>query len=125
MRHFSHTSIFILLIIVSSSCRKDKYTSPNNNSSTTVSCDTTNVTYSNTLKPIFDNYCVGCHNMSNMSGGYALDTYMGCVNCANSGRLMGAIQWLPGYSAMPQGGNKLSNCDIAKIQKWINNGKPN
>ncbi len=94
-------------------------------SNTSIACDTANITYTNTIKPIFDTYCVGCHNMGNMSGGYTLDTYMGCVNCANSGRLMGSIQWLTGYSAMPKGGAKLSDCNIAKIQKWINSGKPN
>lgn len=95
------------------------------NINTSTACDTTNVTYTNTIKPIFDTYCVGCHNVGNASGGYALDTYVGSVNCANSGRLMGSIQWLTGYSTMPKGDAKLSDCNIAKIQKWINSGKPN
>lgn len=92
---------------------------------TAASCDTSTVTYTNGVKQIFDTYCTGCHNMSNQSGGYALDTYMDCKNCANSGRLMGALKWLSGYSAMPKSGNKLSDCNIAKIQRWINSGKPN
>lgn len=99
-----------------------------NCSSSSLNCDTTQtITYTNSVKQIFDTYCAlsGCHTSMSMSGGYALDTYTGCVNCANSGRLMGAIQWLAGYSAMPKGGSKLSDCDIAKIQKWINSGKPN
>jgi cytochrome c5 len=93
--------------------------------SNSTSCDTTNVTYTNSIKTIFDTYCTGCHNASNPSSGFALDTYSGAVNCANSGRLLGAVQWMSGYSAMPQGGSKLSDCNIAKIQKWINSGKPN
>lgn len=102
------------------------YTRGDCNTQNSTTCDTAqSITYTNTIKAIFDTYCVGCHNMSNPGGGYALDTYMGCVNCANSGRLMGAIKWLTGYSAMPKGGNKLSDCNIAKIQKWINSGKPN
>ncbi|MCX7729417.1 MAG: hypothetical protein N2203_08100 [Bacteroidia bacterium] len=88
-------------------------------------CDTSTVTYTNSLKSIFDTYCVGCHNSSNMGGGYALDTYSGCVSCANSGRLLGAVKWQTGYSAMPKNGSKLNDCAIAKIQKWINSGKPN
>lgn len=102
------------------------YTRGDCNTQNSTTCDTAqSITYTNTIKAIFDTYCVGCHNMSNPGGGYALDTYMGCVNCANSGRLMGAIKWLTGYSAMPKGGNKFSDCNIAKIQKWINSGKPN
>lgn len=92
----------------------------------TISCDTSqSITYTNSIKQIFDTYCVGCHNANNMGGGYALDSYAGCVNCANSGRLLGAIKWLSGFSPMPKGGSKLSNCNIAKIEKWINSGKPN
>jgi cytochrome c5 len=88
-------------------------------------CDTTNVTYTNSIKAIFDNNCTGCHNTSNPAGGYALDTYSGAVNCANGGKLLGAIKWLNGYQQMPPSGPKLSDCNIAKIQKWINSGKPN
>jgi hypothetical protein len=30
-----------------------------------------------------------------------------------------------GFKAMPQGGNKLDQCDINKIQKWVNAGALN
>lgn len=87
-------------------------------------CDTNQtVTYSNSVKSTMDTYCVGCHNASSPGGGYALDTYNGVVNCANSGRLVGAIEWLSGYSQMPKGGSKLNACQIAKIKKWIATGK--
>lgn len=91
-------------------------------------CDTTiSITYNNNVKIIFDTYCIssGCHNSMTMAGGYALDNYTGCKNAAQSGRLLGAIKWLPGYSPMPKGGGKLSDCDIMKIEKWINSGMPN
>ncbi len=95
-----------------------------NNSNT--SCDTTaSITYNNNIKAIFNAYCTGCHNTSSPAGGYSLDNYTGAKNCAQSGRLLGAIQWLSGYSPMPQGGNKIPDCDITKIQKWINSGMPN
>lgn len=108
-------------------CTKTKYIPPQSNGSSSVSnCDTTSsITYNNTIKSIFDNHCISCHNASNMSGGFALDTYSGAVNCANSGRLLGAIKQLPGYIPMPLSSNKLSDCDIAKVQRWINTGKPN
>ena len=38
---------------------------------------------------------------------------------------MGAINHLNGYAAMPQGGGKLTDCEISKLQKWIDNGKLN
>lgn len=90
----------------------------------TSTCDTNQtITYSNSIKSIVDTYCVGCHNASSPGGGFALDTYNGVVNCANSGRLVGAIEWQSGFSSMPKGGSKLNACDIAKIKKWIATGK--
>jgi len=91
----------------------------------TTTCDTTNVTYTNSIKTIFDTYCTGCHSTSNPSGGYAFDTYSGAVNSANSGKLLGAIKWQNSFQQMPPNGPKLSDCQIAKIEKWINSGKPN
>jgi len=90
----------------------------------TSTCDTNQtITYNNSIKSIMDTYCVGCHNASNPGGGFALDTYNGLVNCANSGRLVGSVEWQNGFSPMPKGGNKLNACDIAKIKKWIVTGK--
>jgi len=120
-------TIFIILsVIVNYRCRKDKYVIPHSVSNTNVNnCDTSNITYTNSIKTIFDTNCTGCHNTANPSGGWALDTYNSAKNCAQSGRLLGAVKWLSGYSPMPQGGNKLPNCDILKIEKWINSGMPN
>jgi mono/diheme cytochrome c family protein len=87
-------------------------------------CDTNQtITYNNAIKSIMDAYCAGCHNASSPAGGFALDTYNGVVNCANSGRLVGSVEWQSGFSPMPKGGNKLNACDIAKIKKWIVTGK--
>ena len=87
-------------------------------------CDTTVFTYSGAVAPIINTYCKGCHNAASLGGGIDLSTYTG-VKASASGRLMGSINHLAGYSAMPQGGNKLSNCSLRQIQKWINAGKLN
>jgi hypothetical protein len=87
-------------------------------------CDSTNVTYTVTLKPILQTYCVGCHSNSNPSFGVNLSTYAGVVAVANTGQLMGAIRHDQGYFPMPKGGNMLSPCNIDLFQIWINNGKP-
>jgi hypothetical protein len=36
-----------------------------------------------------------------------------------------SIKHLPGFSAMPQTGGQLSQCEITAIEKWIVNGHPN
>jgi hypothetical protein len=95
-----------------------------NNRCDSAGCDSTNVTYTLTIKPVLDSWCVGCHGGLNPENGLSLETYEEAVACANGGRLMGAIRQQPGYVAMPNGGGKLSSCEIALFQKWINTGKP-
>lgn len=95
-----------------------------NNYCDEINCDTVNVTFSETVFPIIQNRCLGCHSGSSPSGGISLETHADIVAVANSGALMGAIRHEPGYSQMPQNGAKLSDCNIAQIQKWIDDGTP-
>ena len=89
-------------------------------------CDTSNVTYSTTIKGLLNTYtCLTCHIGSNPSGGFALDTYTGVKTKVNDGTFWGAINHLPGFSPMPQGYIKMSDCDIKKVKTWIDAGAPN
>jgi len=100
--------------------------SSSSNTTTTV-CDTSAaVLFSATVKPIMDAKCAtsGCHDVSG-AGGYSLNTYAGVKACVTSGRFMGSMNQTSGFKAMPQGGNKLDQCDINKIQKWVNAGALN
>lgn len=90
-----------------------------------VKCDSTKYSFSKNLQPILQNRCVGCHNASNKGGGIDLSSYTGVKATVTSNRLMGSLYWTSGFSAMPKGGNKLSACEIAQFQKWINAGSPN
>jgi len=89
-------------------------------------CDTITVTYELTVKPILEANCFSCHNAGNPSGGIDLTDFSKLTSLAADGKLMGSIKHLNGYSPMPQGSNRLSDCDIAKIDKWIriNDFKP-
>ncbi|NPD45450.1 MULTISPECIES: c-type cytochrome domain-containing protein [unclassified Lentimicrobium] len=91
----------------------------------TETCDVNNVTYSGTVKPIMEASCVSCHQQSNPSGGVRVDTYEELKKVADDGRLWGSINHEGGYSAMPLGGSKLSDCSLLQIQKWIADGSPN
>lgn len=88
-------------------------------------CDTGMFTYSGAVAPILTTYCKGCHNPSSPGGGVDLSTYTAVKSVATSGGLMGSINHLSGYVAMPQGGNKLQDCQITQIEKWIQAGMPN
>lgn len=88
-------------------------------------CDSTVFTYAGAISPLMTNYCKGCHNPSSAGGGIDLSMYAGVRSVALNGKLMGSITHQPGYIAMPQGGNKLSDCKIIQVQKWVNAGSPN
>jgi hypothetical protein len=90
-------------------------------------CDTTNVTYFTTIRNILQvNACLSCHSGSGTIGGnIALDNYNSLKVYVQNGRLYGSMNHNPGYVAMPQGGNKVSDCDLTKVRIWINAGIPN
>lgn len=90
-------------------------------------CDTTNVTYSQTIVPVLQNNgCLTCHSGSAAAGGnISLDNYAGVKTYTANGRFYGSISQSPGYIAMPLGGNKVNSCDLAKVKAWINAGIPN
>ena len=88
------------------------------------SCNTENVSFTTYIKPALAS-CTSCHKTGNTRGGINLDSYQGFKIAAESGRLLGAIKWSPGYMAMPQGSLKLPECTINKVKSWIDAGAPN
>lgn len=87
-------------------------------------CDTVNVKYSTHIKPLIQNYCQGCHSGAAPGGGIDLVTYAGVKSIADNGKFFGSISYLPNYKAMPQNGNKLTDCQILVVKLWINQGAP-
>jgi hypothetical protein len=90
-------------------------------------CDTTsNMSYQTHISPILNNSCGAnnnCHNTSGAGGGVILETFAGVKSSVESGKLISAIIWDGNASQMPKGSpSKLSDCSIAKIQKWVNAG---
>jgi len=86
------------------------------------SCDTLNITYNTTIKPIFDNYCVGCHGAGasfNFDGYTPLSSYL----TTSSQKLIDNINYV-GSQPMPPTA-KLSSCYLRQIELWINAGYPN
>ena len=88
-------------------------------------CDTTIVTFSGTVWPLMQTWCMGCHSGSNAGGGIPIENYNNLVTIANNGKLMGTITHSAGYSPMPKSSDKLSDCQIAEIRIWIEDGTPN
>ena len=94
-------------------------------------CDSVNVTYSQTIwSGIIQKTCYGCHNGASASGGIHLENYNDIsaaaqIAAGQPGSLYGAVSHHPNNSHMPKNGNKLSDCKLAQIRKWINDGTPN
>ena len=81
--------------------------------------------YNLTIKNILNTYCNGCHSGSFPSGNIDLTTWANVRVQALKGKLYGSVAHLTGYKAMPQEGNKLDNCKITQINKWITQGALN
>lgn len=90
----------------------------------TSECDTNNFRFQTAIQPMINTNCKGCHNAIQASGGIRLDDYNSVKAVAENGKLIATIKHDPGYSPMPKGGNKLSDCKITQVRKWIADGAP-
>jgi hypothetical protein len=88
-------------------------------------CDSNQFKYSANISIIINSYCTGCHSGTAASGNIDLSTYNTVKIQATNGRLVGAVTHAAGYSAMPKNANKLSDCQITQIKKWVTAGALN
>jgi hypothetical protein len=90
-------------------------------------CDTTNVEFSSSIKPVLQQYCLTCHSNSSalsFGGNIMLEDHADVKIRADNGELYGSVAHLPGYSPMPKGGSKIDDCNISVIKSWIDSGSP-
>ena len=88
-----------------------------------IPCDTTNITYA-TVRPIFENNCVRCHNEFTNYFDIKLSSYDNVKAAAQSGYLIKAVNHLPDVVPMPFQLPKLGDCEVRKITIWIQNNTP-
>lgn len=88
-------------------------------------CDTLQSSYAAQIAPIMDNYCNGCHSQAATGGGILLNSYELTKASAQSGKLLASVKHTGAASPMPKGGNKLNDCQIIQIERWISNNYPN
>jgi hypothetical protein len=96
-----------------------------NNSCEPSACDTVNVTYSGTIRPIIESRCQGCHSGATPQGGLDFSQWSVLNAVAADGRLAGAIQHDPDFASMPPSGSPLSDCRVDQFLIWIEAGAPN
>lgn len=88
-------------------------------------CDTTNVTYTSHILPLLEANCLSCHDASTASGNVILEGYNQVKIYSDNGAFLGTISHSGSFSNMPQGGNKLPDCDIDQVRTWIEAGAQN
>ena len=115
-------AIAISGIFLISSCYYDKedllYGNPNAPCTDTIS----NISYSQHVVPVLQQYCYNCHTGNFPSGGITMGNYNADKAIAQTGRLYGSISHSPGYKPMPENMSKLNSCQILAIRKWIDAG---
>lgn len=92
-----------------------------------INCDTIDVSYSQDIKPILQNYCYRCHAANIATAGVILEGYANVKAKAETivdgkSLLVGVTSHLPGFPQMPRNSPKLAACHIAKIRKWVEDG---
>lgn len=88
-------------------------------------CDTLNVSYNLDVNPILQNRCYVCHGNNNTVSVYEFEGYLDLVNFIEKGKFLGAIKREGGFLAMPQGADKMPDCEIGILEAWINQGRKN
>ena len=124
IKYIISTSLIILMI----GCYYDKKDQIYPASATTTTCDTSNITYSTTIKALINTNCNACHSTAACAangGGIALDNYTVLYNYVSSGKFYNSIAQNGLASAMPKNLAKLDQCTINKFAIWINKGALN
>lgn len=117
MRKFKNIAYLFTLISLFGNCTSD------NEEDLVGFCDTTNLKYSD-LTYIFTNVCKACHSYElTYREGILFEDYQTTKASVNTGLVLPAIKHEGPYK-MPFELPKLDDCDIDKIETWINNGMP-
>jgi hypothetical protein len=85
-------------------------------------CKTNDMSYANNVLPILTDNCYSCHNQASNQGGVTLEGYSNLKTYADNGKLVNVINHEPGFPEMPQNAAQLAQCQIDKIEAWVNQG---
>lgn len=84
-------------------------------------CDTTNLSFSTDIQPIFEQSCVSCHSGANPSGNLRLGIYSEIKDAV----LNNSVVYRAGPNgSMPPSGVKIDLCKWNKLKAWVNAGMP-
>ncbi|MCX6277311.1 MAG: hypothetical protein NT004_04340 [Bacteroidetes bacterium] len=116
-------SSFLILLIMFTGCYNDN----EYDLYPFIACDSSNVTYSQTISLIMTANCNVCHSSLVPNGNVVTDNYNRLSSLAKSvnDSLWAAVNHISPLKPMPKNAAQLSSCDLGKIKQWINAGAPN
>lgn len=125
MKNFIYFGLILFgIFAIASSCSEDE---PDDNGDGNT-CVTTNLTYNINIKSIIDSNCAlpACHSSAQASTTGSLDGYAAVSDYASQSVFLRAIKHENNATAMPYPPDTpmLSDCNISKIEAWINDGLP-
>jgi len=90
-------------------------------------CNLDSVKFGTVIQPIMNQSCAlsGCHDAATAMYGINLSSYAGVQAIAADGRLVSTTTHANGVSPMPKNMDKLDDCKLSQIQKWVAAGAPN
>jgi len=121
--------VFVVVMFMLVACKSSKNAASDNNKKS-ANCNA-GLSLEKDIKPILTLNCntlygdggYGCHNGGKSPGfSFGQQFESSIKKAATNGKLLGSIKHIKGFSKMPQGGNKLDQEIIDKIECWINNG---
>lgn len=89
----------------------------------TTTCDTTSLSYKTDIQPILATNCYACHAATSSVTNKPMDSYAAIKPYIQNGALLNSIKGTGGYDIMPTSG-PMSNCNISKVESWIQAGFP-
>jgi hypothetical protein len=129
MKTVFHCLILCQILIAALACQHDpspiEVLIPKKPTEIPDSCGLKSVTYSKTIKPLLDFYCIGCHGNGSASKGINFEGYENLklwIN-ADSSRVLGSIRFEKGAFMPPIG--KMAHCNIQQIEAWVKGGLKN
>jgi hypothetical protein len=90
-----------------------------------VGCDSKDMSYSGDIVALIVANCYVCHDAKTNNGNVILEGYQNLKKYVDNGKLIGVITHSSGFPPMPNGQAKLLDCQIEKIQSWIDTGAQN
>lgn len=111
-------TLFVLITI--NGCYKDK-----EEELYKISCDTATVSYSIHIEPLVNKFCNACHGSNintSLGAGIDLQGYDNLKGNVDNGKFLSSVIHDGNASFMPKNSEKLSDCHISLISKWIEDG---